>query len=84
MPTADATKTATKRRKPAAEGTAKPAAKAKTTAKATTPGPVAVPRPTHEEISRLAEQFWNENGRPHGSAEHDWLRAEQHLLGKAS
>ena len=35
--------------------------------------------PTYEEIARLAEQFWNERGRPYGSPEVDWLRAEQTL-----
>jgi hypothetical protein len=32
--------------------------------------------PTYDEIARLAEQFWNERGRPFGSPEVDWLRAE--------
>jgi hypothetical protein len=35
--------------------------------------------PTYEEIAVLAEQFWNERGRPFGSPEIDWLRAEQTL-----
>lgn len=35
--------------------------------------------PTYEEIARLAEQYWNERGRPYGSPEVDWLRAEQTL-----
>jgi hypothetical protein len=35
--------------------------------------------PTYEEITRLAEQFWIERGRPFGSPEVDWLRAEQTL-----
>ena len=35
--------------------------------------------PTYEEVARLAEQFWIERGRPHGSPEVDWLRAEATL-----
>ena len=43
-------------------------------------GPVVVRHvPTYEEISRLAEQFWVERGRPFGSPEVDWLRAEATL-----
>ena len=33
----------------------------------------------HENIARLAYQFWEERGRPFGSSEMDWLRAEQEL-----
>ncbi|HEY0760724.1 MAG TPA: DUF2934 domain-containing protein [Acidisarcina sp.] len=40
--------------------------------------------PTKEQIASLAEKYWTESGRPHGSAEHDWLRAERELMGKAS
>jgi len=35
--------------------------------------------PTYNEIAILAEQYWNERGRPFGSPEVDWLRAEQTL-----
>ena len=35
--------------------------------------------PTHDEIANLAVQFWNERGRPFGSPEVDWLRAESTL-----
>jgi hypothetical protein len=35
--------------------------------------------PTYEEIAILAEQFWHERGRPFGSPEIDWLRAEATL-----
>jgi hypothetical protein len=52
-----------KRRKPAAK-------------KQTAP---ALAEPTREEIARLAEKFWMERGRPEGSPEQDWLRAEQEL-----
>lgn len=46
--------------------------------------PVAVPVrekhiPSYHEIAQLAEQFWVERGRPFGSAEIDWLRAESTL-----
>jgi hypothetical protein len=40
--------------------------------------------PTHEEISRLAQQYWIERGWQDGYAEQDWLRAEQELVGIAS
>lgn len=33
----------------------------------------------HEQIARLAYELWEENGRPIGSAERDWLLAEQTL-----
>lgn len=35
--------------------------------------------PSYEEIAALAQQFWNERGRPFGSPEVDWLRAEATL-----
>jgi Protein of unknown function (DUF2934) len=40
--------------------------------------------PTHEEIARLAQQYWIERGWQDGYAEQDWLRAEQELMGMAS
>jgi Protein of unknown function (DUF2934) len=40
---------------------------------------VAPAAPSREEIARLAEKFWAERGRPEGSPEQDWLRAEQEL-----
>ncbi len=52
--------------------TRKPAAKKKTLSSA-------APAPTREEIARLAEKYWAERGWPEGSAEQDWLRAEQEL-----
>lgn len=33
----------------------------------------------HEEVARLAYQFWEERGCPFGSSEVDWWRAEQEL-----
>lgn len=35
--------------------------------------------PTYDEIAILAQQYWVERGRPHGSPEVDWLRAEATL-----
>ena len=35
--------------------------------------------PSYHEIAQLAEQFWVERGRPYGSPEIDWLRAESTL-----
>jgi hypothetical protein len=56
-----------KRRKPAAK-------------KQATVVPAAAPaEPTREEIAQLAEKFWMERGRPEGSPELDWLRAEHEL-----
>ncbi len=39
---------------------------------------------SHEEIARLAHQYWTERGGQHGNDAADWLRAEQELRGKAS
>ena len=33
----------------------------------------------HEQVARLAYELWERNGRPTGSAETDWLLAEQIL-----
>ena len=38
----------------------------------------------HEEVARLAYRFWEERGRPFGSPEVDWRRAEQELWDQAS
>jgi len=35
--------------------------------------------PTHEEIALLAYKYWEDRGRPIGTPEEDWLRAEQDL-----
>lgn len=35
--------------------------------------------PTHEEIAVRAYVFWQQRGCPDGSAEEDWLKAEQQL-----
>ena len=33
----------------------------------------------HAQVEKLAYQFWEERGRPLGSSEEDWFRAEQEL-----
>jgi Protein of unknown function (DUF2934) len=40
--------------------------------------------PSHEEIARLAQQYWAERGWQDGQAEQDWLRAERELMKMAS
>jgi hypothetical protein len=35
--------------------------------------------PSHEEIARRAHQLWEERGKPHGTHEEDWHRAEHEL-----
>ena len=40
--------------------------------------------PNHEEIARLAQQYWAERGYRDGQAEQDWLRAERELMQMAS
>ena len=34
----------------------------------------------HAQIEKLAYQFWEERGKPLGSSEEDWFRAERELL----
>jgi hypothetical protein len=36
--------------------------------------------PNHEEIARLAQQYWAERGYHDGQAEQDWFRAERELM----
>ena len=40
---------------------------------------IATRTPTYEDVAILAEQYWQERGRPFGSPEIDWLRAEATL-----
>jgi Protein of unknown function (DUF2934) len=64
----------------ATAGTAK-----KTTAKKKTVAErVTATTPSHEEIARLAQQYWAERGHQDGLAEQDWLRAERELMQMAS
>lgn len=37
------------------------------------------PKPTHEQISRRAQQLWENGGRPSGRDEEIWLEAERQL-----
>lgn len=41
------------------------------------------PFATREEIARLAYAYWEERGRPLGSAEEDWFRAERELRARS-
>jgi len=64
------------------KATAKPT---KTSTKKTVSAAAKPVTPSHEEIKRLAEKYWAARGFPEdGSAEQDWLRAEQELRQKAS
>ncbi|MDE3105430.1 MAG: DUF2934 domain-containing protein [Acidobacteriota bacterium] len=84
------TKAAPKAKKTTETGAAKTvkaaAPKAKVSKKAAPKAKaVALPRvPSHQEIARLAEQYWAERGWQDGFAEQDWLRAERELMGIAS
>jgi len=66
----------------ATAGTTKTTATPKTTTprKKTVAERVTAMTPTHEEIARLAEQYWAERGWQDGMAEQDWIRAEQALM----
>jgi hypothetical protein len=77
---AETTKKAKAPAKPRAAST-----RTKSSQKASAPETAAAPpRPSHEEIARLAEQYWAERGHGDGQAEQDWLRAEQELMKLAS
>jgi hypothetical protein len=76
-----------------AKAPAKPRATAATTKKVTAKvtakkqtvaEKVSATTPTHEEIARLAQQYWAERGWQDGQAEQDWLRAERELMQMAS
>lgn len=56
----------------------------KTTTKQTVAEKVTATTPTHEEIARLAQQYWAERGWQDGQAVQDWLRAERELMQIAS
>ena len=36
--------------------------------------------PSHEQIKLRAYQLWEERGRPCGTSEEDWLKAERELI----
>jgi hypothetical protein len=68
----------------AAAGIAAGTVKKATAKKMTVAEQVQATTPTHEEIARLAQQYWAERGRQDGQAEQDWLRAERQLMQMAS
>lgn len=41
-------------------------------------------KPSHDRIARRAHQIWEERGRPSGSPDEDWLRAEKELSGSGA
>ncbi len=41
---------------------------------------IVVPRPTHEEIAKLAYQIWLSEGSPDGCAERHWYEAEAQII----
>jgi Protein of unknown function (DUF2934) len=48
------------------------------------PAAAGMSEPDEESVARLAYQFWAERGRPEGSPEEDWFRAQELLrAGKA-
>ncbi len=51
---------------------------------AETQGAAAAPAPDREQVARLAYRYWEERGRPDGTPEEDWFRAEQELRGRAA
>lgn len=83
MATAKAAAASTSRKRTATPKTKAPS-KTKTAAKAA-PRKRAVKKPApealsfSEQVERLAYQYWEERGRPDGSAHEDWLRAEAEL-----
>jgi predicted phosphoribosyltransferase len=76
--------TVKKAKAPAKPRTATGATKKTSAKKTTVAEQVTAMRPSHEEIARLAEQYWAERGRQDGQAEQDWLRAERELMKIAS
>ncbi len=58
------------------------APKTSTKRKTTTKNPP--PPPSYQEIAKLAQRYWDDRGRPEGSPEQDWLRAEKDLMNQAS
>ncbi len=40
--------------------------------------------PAPEQVARLAYRYWEERGKPLGTPEEDWFRAEQDLRGRAA
>ena len=42
-------------------------------------GELAIPSLEHKRIARLAYSYWEARGRPYGSPNEDWFRAEEEL-----
>jgi len=61
---------------------AKPSKKAIVRVVRSVPPPPAAP--THEQIARLAYELWERRGRPFGSSDEDWVRAEEELRRRAA
>lgn len=76
---ASAEKKTTARKAPAKKAAAAPVVESVAVDPISVDQAIAKRTPTHEEIAILAQQFWNERGRPYGSPEVDWLRAEATL-----
>jgi hypothetical protein len=76
-----ATAAEAKQAKVAVKAPAKPkaAAKAKAPVEETKQTASVAKHPSHEEISRLAAQYWAERGYHDGHADQDWQRAEHDL-----
>lgn len=47
-------------------------------------GEVAIGPLEHKRIARLAYSYWEARGRPYGSPEEDWFRAEEELRQRKS
>lgn len=75
---------AKKAKAPAKARATEGAAKKTTANKQTVSEQVIATTPNHEEIARLAQQYWAERGHQHGQHEQDWLRAERELRKMAS
>jgi hypothetical protein len=74
----------TKKAKAPAKPRANTGTKKSATKKTSVADQVIATTPTHEEIARLAKQYWAERGHQDGQAEQDWLRAERELMKMAS
>lgn len=60
--------------------TVRPKAAADASSAGAAPGPASGnSKPDREEIARLAYSYWEARGCQDGSAEEDWIRAEQEL-----
>jgi Protein of unknown function (DUF2934) len=81
---ADTTEKVKKAKAPAKPRAAAGTVKKTTAKKQTVAEKVIATTPSHEEIARLAKQYWEERGYQDGQAEQDWLRAEQELMKMAS